>query len=145
MINTSVKARHKRIIEEISRATLRILKEAVESVIATGNLTQDYSQRLNGFVGRLEMGIPDPHVLKEMIKEVILDTRNLEESNSELNQKFEKASTGGERAAQKAGAIRAGGHAGRAHRPLQPELPRQEPSKPSSGNTRKCQSPSASS
>ena len=81
----------RRAIEEISRATLRILKEAVESVIATGNLTQDYSQRLNGFVGRLEKGIPDPHALKEMIKEVILDTRNLEESNSELNQRYEKA------------------------------------------------------
>jgi diguanylate cyclase len=83
--------RDSRVIEEISRATLRIMKEAVESVIATGNLTQEYSQRLNGFVGRLEKGIPDPRALKEMIKEVILDTRKMEQTSLELHQEFEKA------------------------------------------------------
>jgi diguanylate cyclase len=81
----------RRVIEEISQATFRILKEAVESVIATGSLTLDYSQRLNGFASRLEKENPDPRLLKEMIKEVILDTRKIELSSSELNQKFEKA------------------------------------------------------
>ncbi|MBI4765843.1 MAG: GGDEF domain-containing protein [Deltaproteobacteria bacterium] len=81
----------RKVIEEISQATCRILKEALESAMATGSLTQDFSQRLNGFADRLEMGNPDPHVLKEMIKEVILDTKKMEQSSSELNQKLEKA------------------------------------------------------
>jgi diguanylate cyclase len=81
----------RRVIDEISQATIRILKEAVESVIATGSLTQDFSQRLNGFARRLEMKNPDPRLLKEMIKEVILDTRKMEESNTALKQRYEKA------------------------------------------------------
>ena len=78
-------------VEEVSHATFRILKEALQGVIATGTVTQDYSQRLNGFVTRLEEGEPDPNSLKEMIEEVILDTRKVEQSSSELTQQLEKA------------------------------------------------------
>ncbi len=79
------------LIEEVSQATFRILKEALEGVIATGTVTKDYSQRLTGFVARLEKSDPDPSALKEMIEEVILDTRRVEESSSELTQQLEKA------------------------------------------------------
>lgn len=80
----------RRIIEEISQATFRILKEALEGAIATGSLTQDYSERLHGFVTRLEKRNPDPRVLNEMIEEVILDTRKVERSSSELSEQLEK-------------------------------------------------------
>jgi diguanylate cyclase len=82
---------YRRLIEEVSHATFRILKEALEGVIATGTVTKDYAQRLNGFATRLEQEDPDPSVLKGMIEEVILDTRRVEESSSELSQQLEKA------------------------------------------------------
>ena len=83
--------KEKKLIEEVSQATFRIIKEALEGVVATGTVTQDYSQRLNGFVNRLEKGDPDPGSLKEMIEEVILDTRKVEQSSAELTQQLEKA------------------------------------------------------
>ena len=70
-------------------------------MIATGTVTQDYSQRLNGFVSRLEKGDPDPSYLKEMIEEVILDTRKVEQSSSELTQQLEKAKQEGNELRQK--------------------------------------------
>ena len=81
----------RKLVEEVSQATFRILKEALEGVIATGTVTKDYSQRLNGFVSRLEEGDTDPGALKEMIEEVILDTRKVEQSSSELTEQLEKA------------------------------------------------------
>ena len=83
--------KERKLIKEVSQATFRILKEALEGVIATGTVTQEYSQRLNGFVTRLEQGDPDPGALKEMIEAVILDTRKVEESSTELTRQLEKA------------------------------------------------------
>lgn len=83
--------RERNLLEEVSQATFRILKEAVEAMIATGTVTQDYSQRLNGFVSRLEQGDTDQSALKQMIEEVILDTRKVEQSSSGLTQQLEKA------------------------------------------------------
>ena len=91
----------RKLVEEVSQATFRILKEALEGMIATGTVTQDYSQRLNGFVSRLEQGDPDPNDLKEMIEEVILDTRKVEQSSSELTQQLEKAKQEGNELRQK--------------------------------------------
>ena len=93
--------KERKLVEEVSQATFRILKEALEGVIATGTVTQDYSQRLNGFVSRLEKGDPDPSSLKEMIEEVILDTRKVEQSSSELTQQLEKAKQEGNELRQK--------------------------------------------
>lgn len=81
----------RKLIEEVSQATFRILKEALEGVMATGTVTQDYAHRLNDFASRLEEEDPDPGVLKAMVEQVILDTRKVEESNSELSQQLEKA------------------------------------------------------
>lgn len=81
----------RKLVEEVSQATFRILREALKGVIATGTVTQDYSQRLNGFVSRLEKDEPDPNSLKEMIEEVILDTRKVEQSSCELTLQLEKA------------------------------------------------------
>ena len=83
--------KERKLLEEVSQATFRIIKEALEGVVATGTVTQDYSQRLNGFVSRLEKGEPDRSSLKEMIEEVILDTRKVEQSSSELTQQLEKS------------------------------------------------------
>jgi len=91
----------RKLVEEVSQATFRILKEALEGVIATGTVTQDYSQRLNGFVSRLEKGEPDPRAFKEMTEEVILDTRKVEQSSSELSQQLEKAKQEGNELRQK--------------------------------------------
>jgi diguanylate cyclase len=83
--------KERKLIEEVSQATFRILKEALEGVIATGTVTKDYSQRLNEFVTRLEEGDPDPSAFKGMIEEVILDTRKVEQSSAELSQQLELA------------------------------------------------------
>jgi len=80
-----------RIVQEISQATFRILKEALEGVVSTGRVTQDYSERLNRFATRLEKDELDPHALKEMIEALILDTRKVEQSSSELSQQLDKA------------------------------------------------------
>jgi diguanylate cyclase len=80
----------RKLLEEVSHATFRILKEALQGVIATGTVTQDYSQRMNGFISRLEQGDPGPSALKEMIEQVILDTRKVEQSSSELTLQLEK-------------------------------------------------------
>lgn len=93
--------RERKLVEEVSHATFRIIKEALQGVIATGTVTQDYSQRLNGFVSRLEKGDPDPSAFKEMIEEVILDTRKVEQSSSELTQQLEKAKQEGNELRQK--------------------------------------------
>jgi diguanylate cyclase len=93
--------RERKLVEEVSHATFRIIKEALQGVIATGTVTQDYSQRLNGFVSRLEEGDPDPNAFKEMIEEVILDTRKVEQSSSELSQQLEKAKREGNELRQK--------------------------------------------
>ncbi len=83
--------RERKLIQEVSQATFQILKEALEGVIATGSVTQEYSQRLNGFASRLEQGDLDPDTLKKMIGAVILDTRKVEESSTELTRQLEKA------------------------------------------------------
>lgn len=81
----------RKLIEEVSQATFKILKEALKGVIATGNLTKDYAQRLDTFVTRLEKGDSDPGLIKEMIQEVILDTRKVEQSSTELARQLENA------------------------------------------------------
>ncbi len=81
----------RKLLEEVSQATFRMLKEALEGLIATGTVTQDYSQRLSVFAARLERGDMDQDTLKSLIEEVILDTRKVERSNSELMQQLEKA------------------------------------------------------
>ncbi len=93
--------KERKLIDEVSQATFRMLKEALEGLIATGTVTQDYSQRLSGFAARLEQGDPDPEALKSMIEEVILDTRKVEHSNSELMQQLEKAKQEGNELRQK--------------------------------------------
>jgi diguanylate cyclase len=84
-------AKERKFVQEISQATFRILKEALEGVVATGTVTQDYSERLNVFATRLETDKLDPEALKEIIEALILDTRKVEQSSSELSQQLEKA------------------------------------------------------
>jgi len=84
-------AKDRKLIEEVSQATFRILKEALEGVVATGNVTKDYSERLGNFMTHLESEDLDANALKGMIEEVILDTREVERSSSELGQQLEKA------------------------------------------------------
>lgn len=91
----------RKLVEEVSQATLRILKDALQGVIATGTVTQNYSERLNEFVSRLEMGDPDSSSLKEMIEQVIHDTRKVEQSSSELSRQLEKAKQEGNELRQK--------------------------------------------
>jgi diguanylate cyclase len=81
----------KKLIQEVSQATFKILKEALEGIAATGNVTKDYSARLNDFVSHLEQDELDQVALKEMIEGVILDTREVERSSCELSQQLEKA------------------------------------------------------
>ena len=84
-------AKDRKLIEEVSQATFRILKEALEGVVATGKVTKDYSNRLNDFVSHLEQDELDPVVLRKMIEGVILDTREVERSSAELSLQLEKA------------------------------------------------------
>ncbi len=78
-------------IKHLTQATSRILKEALESILATGDLTQDYSHRLNDFVTRLETEPPEPEALKQMIQALILDTRRVEQSSTEISRQLERA------------------------------------------------------
>jgi diguanylate cyclase len=84
-------AKERKLVQEISQATFRILKEALEGVVATGKVTQDYSERLNEFATRLESDELGPEALKEMIEALILDTRKVEQSSSELSQQLDKS------------------------------------------------------
>ncbi len=81
------KTRESKFVQEISQATLRILKEAL---VATGRVTQNYSKRLNVFANRLETDELNPAALKEIIEALILDTRKVEESSSDLCQQLDK-------------------------------------------------------
>lgn len=83
--------KERKFIHEISHATFRILKEALEGVVATGRVTQDYSERLSEFATCLENDDLGPEALKEMIEAVILDTRKVEQSSSELSQQLDEA------------------------------------------------------
>ncbi len=77
----------RKLVQEISQATF---KEALEGVVVTYKVTQDYSERLNKFASRLESDDIDADALKEMIEAVILDTRKVEQCSSELSQQLDK-------------------------------------------------------
>lgn len=83
--------RNSRVMEEVSQELQRILKESLEKIVSTGSVTNDYSLKLKDFLGGLEGKGSQPADLKEMLVRIILDTRTMEQSTSELKQQLEKA------------------------------------------------------
>jgi diguanylate cyclase len=96
-LNREIYARHfgrfkdNKMMERVSRETYRILKESLEKIIATENVTEGYSGRLDTFLKRLDEETEDDSGLGRMIEELIQDTRKMVRSSLELRQQLEKA------------------------------------------------------
>ncbi len=83
--------REKQILEEISKKTYQIIKESLDKVVSTSTDTQEYSNRLNTFVARLEGTNSDPIGLKSIIGEIVADTKKMEQSSLSLKKQLEQA------------------------------------------------------
>ncbi len=83
--------RERKLLEEISKKTYQILKESLDKVISTSCDTQEYTTRLSNFASRLEDKNSDPIGLKEMISEIVADTKKMEKSSVNLKQQLEQA------------------------------------------------------
>ena len=81
----------RKMLEEVSQRTYEILKESMEKVTAAGSDTQAYSSRLNSFVARLEEDASDSSGLKNIIQEIVTETRAMEQSSAELQKQLETA------------------------------------------------------
>jgi len=81
----------RKMLEEVSQRTYEILRESLEKVSAAGNDTQAYSSRLNTFVARLEEDARDSKGLKNMIQEIVAETRVMEQSSAKLQEQLESA------------------------------------------------------
>ncbi|MEW6439871.1 MAG: diguanylate cyclase [bacterium] len=81
----------RKILERLMEETYRILRESLDKVASTGDATEAYSARLRHFLARFGEEKEGAVRLKEMIGELVLETRSMIEASSELKDQLDRA------------------------------------------------------